>query len=1045
MLKRGIGFLIIGLVALSGRAASSAIAEEQVWNAGNGFRGMMCMDGVVGESGRESYKLTITGRDCKVSLVPPAPFPTAGADTLVIRYRAKGTGPTGGQFYYARGAERFSDARCWRLPPMKADGEWHDMVLGASALTDRAGWFDDEPVTRFRYDPTDSPGGTVEIAEVRFRAAKSGKSVAKPQVTTAADRELYDADLWPDVESEVWKCGPADGKNADCVGPVVGLGGTAEPQTAKAGEPVTFRYDFRGPLPALPFEAALVFRCGESIRWKERIRIREDEVERFASERWRITVKRTMPLYLSSCEMRVSFETRAFYRNGGSRPSTDVAFKGLRTVPGFDRPVTAGVVEVGGTPRFAVNGKPIYALWGTVWERDGNVRHSSAPLNVVTIWNQSQLVWKKENEFDPSNFDYQAELHRRAHPDAWFIMDLTFYLPQDWADRNPDDLARDEKGRINHDDGDVVNASFASKKAMDALERTIERSIRYLEGSPYANRIIGYRINSGHTAEWLGWDPSDRESVLDFSPVAQKGFETFARSRYPSVTDFSVPTLAERRALDGDELLWDPVRHMRAIAYHDFYSNAVADDVIRLCRRAKDLVGGKKLIGTYHGYVMTLFGSANNQMRAHFAAEKVIESGAIDFIVSPQPYAVRNPGDTRGDMKPFKSIQNHGIVSVIEDDTRTFNSRRTPNAQMPTEWLSTAIMRRNMAIALCRNEPFYTYALCAGTEFDYPAFAADAATVRRVGEYCLERGVCRMAEIAVVVSEEAMKAMPMLKGQTDRYPVGWQGYGEDASGRVVRTDQSGAVTLGGYPYVQSWTQYARIGAPVDYLLAEDLKHGTGNYRLYVFNCCTKADPALVAAAAELRKRDCTVVWLYAPGYVSGTGNSTANMKALTGIDFEKCAEPMDPGFKAKDGRTYGSLGRTLAPLFRPLKADSVWGTYPDGTPGFAAVRTGKALSVFSGTYRLEVPVLRRLAKRAGVHLYSDSSDPVEANDSLFTLHARFAGRKTVRLPRKTTVVDVFNRRIVARRVDSFDFEAPLHSSWLFYCADDAESLLGTLK
>ena len=92
-----------------------------------------------------------------------------------------------------------------------------------------------------------------------------------------------------------------------------------------------------------------------------------------------------------------------------------------------------------------------------------------------------------------------------------------------------------------------------------------------------------------------------------------------------------------------------------------------------------------------------------------------------------------------------------------------------------------------------------------------------------------------------------------------------------------------------------------------------------------------------------------------------------------------------------------------------------------------------------------MPVLRRLAKRAGVHLYSDSSDPVEANDSLFTLHARFAGRKTVRLPRKTTVVDVFNRRIVARRVDSFDFEAPLHSSWLFYCADDAESLLGTLK
>ena len=29
--------------------------------------------------------------------------------------------------------------------------------------------------------------------------------------------------------------------------------------------------------------------------------------------------------------------------------------------------------------------------------------------------------------------------------------------------------------------------------------------------------------------------------------------------------------------------------------------------------------------------------------------------------------------------------------------------------------------------------------------------------------------------------------------------------------------------LGGDPYVQSWTRYARIGAPVDYLLAEDLQ------------------------------------------------------------------------------------------------------------------------------------------------------------------------------------------------------------------------------
>ena len=81
-----------------------------------------------------------------------------------------------------------------------------------------------------------------------------------------------------------------------------------------------------------------------------------------------------------------------------------------------------------------------------------------------------------------------------------------------------------------------------------------------------------------------------------------------------------------------------------------------------------------------------------------------------------------------------------------------------------------------------------------------------------------------------------------------------------------------------------------------------------------------------------------------------------------------------------------------------------------------------------------------LARRAGVHLYSDSSDPVDANDSLVALHARFEGKKTIRLPRRTDVYDVFGGRMIARGVDSFSFDAPLHSSWLFYFADDAETL-----
>ena len=141
----------------------------------------------------------------------------------------------------------------------------------------------------------------------------------------------------------------------------------------------------------------------------------------------------------------------------------------------------------------------------------------------------------------------------------------------------------------------------------------------------------------------------------------------------------------------------------------------------------------------------------------------------------------------------------------------------------------------------------------------------------------------------------------------------------------------------------------------------------------------------------------------------------------------------------------GTVAARVSPMFSVTGNVQTIGTYNDGTVGIAAVRTGKALSVFSGIWQFDVPFLNALAKRAGVHIYSESSDPVEANTSLFALHARFPGEKTIRLPRKTDVLDVFARRIVARQSSTFTFDAPLHSSHLFYYGNDAEKVLAKLN
>ena len=129
----------------------------------------------------------------------------------------------------------------------------------------------------------------------------------------------------------------------------------------------------------------------------------------------------------------------------------------------------------------------------------------------------------------------------------------------------------------------------------------------------------------------------------------------------------------------------------------------------------------------------------------------------------------------------------------------------------------------------------------------------------------------------------------------------------------------------------------------------------------------------------------------------------------------------------------GTINCRISPTFFVKDSNAeVFGLDELGQPGAAAVKTGNSLSVFSCAYKLDPEFLRDLARKSGVHVFTENPDPMEANGALFTLHARFAGKKTVTLPCKTTVLDVFNKKIVARDSAQFSFDAPLHSSWMFY-------------
>lgn len=1038
--------LATAAVASQSLVALSAQIEMPVLNAANGFGN--AENNVRAAIAVEKDVLVISdiGEDHSF-YVTTRPFFAAELDCIEVKYRARGVGSRGGEIFYCPKGLVSAD-RLFRVPPMISDGAWHVLMIDVRSASKPEDWLSSGLVSRFRVDLTDSPGGRIEVSEIAFRR-KRGIALKQPKVDLSTVPYL-DEDLWPDVSLETWEGVGLEGRPYEPKKIVAARcrGVSCLPRRSRAGEPVRLTADFEGEVPMMPLRLRVSLNHNGSVCWAENVMVDEGAFVRFADNVWRIEFNWRLPTYIGSGKVLLRVESPAIRCNAGTMPETELVVSALDAVPGWECPHKGSVRVVAGSPRFAVDGEAKYALWGASPSKrrvDRRNRHSDAPLNFVSVWTSKVEWWPRGEEFNPANFDLKAESYARENPDAYFIWDICLYPPVDWRTANPDEIAQDGFGRMSVDCGDhEVNWSFGSKKAMDLMERMMAKAIDYLEHSPYRNRIVGYRINSGHTIEWLGWFPP-ANTTLDFSPAGKRAFAEYVARNYPQLADREVPTLAERRLLDDGEIVWDERKHLKAIAYHRFISDVNAENVIRLCKKARELTGGNRFIGTYFGYMGQFQGGAG-QMMAHFSLSKLLASKSVDFLMSPQEYPGRDPGMTCMDMKPFSAIAAAGVVSAIEDDTRTHNMPSLDRiiGQTYNEPMTTGILRRNMGISMCRNMPFYTLALTTGTEFDYPQFAEDAAVLRAAGEWAVRKGVARKSEIAYVVSEENIKSSPMIDAKnygSDSWDESWQRYRH--GGKVERGAKRGG-NVYSEVHRHVFNRLARIGAPVDMLLLESLFDNPGDYKLYVFGACCRTSPEFVNLADRLRERNCTVLWTVAPGYADGNGKSQENVCRLTGMDLEKIGGKMEPGVILKNGRRSGFTANPVAPLFHVKGADEVLGTYTNGLAGLAAVRTGKARSIYSGSARLELDVYREIAKSAGVFVYSDTLDPMEANASFVSLHARTAGEKTIRLPRRTSVVDVFNRRLLAADADRVSLEMPLHSSCLLYYGDDAVEFLNSL-
>jgi hypothetical protein len=79
------------------------------------------------------------------------------------------------------------------------------------------------------------------------------------------------------------------------------------------------------------------------------------------------------------------------------------------------------------------------------------------------------------------------------------------------------------------------------------------------------------------------------------------------------------------------------------------------------------------------------------------------------------------------------------------------------------------------------------------------------------------------------------------------------------------------------------------------------------------------------------------------------------------------------------------------------------------------------------------PVLRGIARFAGVHLYNEDGDVLYATPDLLSVHSVSGGMRIFKLPKQVEVVyDLFGERVLARDVTEFKVELAPASTALYF-------------
>jgi len=718
-----------------------------------------------------------------------------------------------------------------------------------------------------------------------------------------------------------------------------------------------------------------------------------------------------------------------------------------------------------GTPTLFMDGQPTFAaIYLTVrnfrdpaagWQPDpGFASFRDAGFHSYSI----ELPVRFDEAYDPSTGEFPLEAFDRLDglkryiqldPQARFLLRVGIEPRGDesaWLRQYPTECEVLEPRAK----GIYLTPSYASQHWLRDADKFLWALIRFLHEDGLADHILGYLVCGGDSAEWVKIGPME-DWAGDYSAPMQAAFRQWLREQYGNdvqalrtawaddSADFDqdlIPSPAEQG--DADLFLFkDPRCRRRAIDHFRCLAHTVAHDIHTLCGAAKEACHREHLAGVFYGYLQEMvwnngfFGQrladadvahSAAARSGHAGLKEVLASPNVDFLSSPYSYGFRGVGGEGGFMSPQASVRRAGKLWISEEDMRTHLwPKGSFYGQTRNTRETVAVLKRQLANIITHSAGAWW---CDWGKHTGGAYAEPE--VMEVFRRSLELGRQHLslpdrssaAEVAIVIDAESS----FYRSTLNSFDIpNWRN--------------------------RAWG-IARLGAPVDFILLSDLLEGRAKeYKLYFFMNTFHFTAAERTAIKSLLRRDGKVsLWLYAPGFVD-EDLSVEHCTDLTGIRLRLTERQWGasiyisnfehPITRNLPTSTFWGTDMRLGPLFTVDDPEAVTlGTVVINQgrcePGFVVQEHEDWASVYSATPNIPPCVLKELARYAGVHIYCESEDVLYADRAYVALHTVRAGVKTIRLPHRADVWEVYSNRLLGRDCTEFQDMVEAGSTSLYY-------------